>query len=72
MARKKRMLILSEEEKKIAMKYADLLPEYNQLEKEVQEIRNTLQKAKLKRDNLIGVVRFLRQKCRKLKKISAD
>ncbi|KAH9299258.1 hypothetical protein KI387_030940, partial [Taxus chinensis] len=70
--KQKLMMREDEEQRKMALKYADLMPEYLQLQKEVLKVRKRLQTAKLKKDNLIGVVRFLKQKYRMLKKTSPD
>lgn len=58
----------TEDLRRMAMKHASLKQEYNELQRETRAMKKRLQRAKLKKDNLLAEVRFLRKRHRLLTK----
>lgn len=57
-----------EDLRRMAMKHASLKQEYNELQRETRATKKRLQRAKLKKENLLAEVRFLRRRHRLLTK----
>jgi len=57
-----------EDLRRMAMKHASLKQEYNELQRETRAMKKRLQRAKLKKENLLAEVRFLRKRHRLLTK----
>ncbi|XP_057849956.1 uncharacterized protein LOC131060661 isoform X2 [Cryptomeria japonica] len=55
-----------EDMRKLAVKHASLKQDYNELQRETRALKKRVQRAKLKKDNLMAEVRFLRRRYRHL------
>ncbi|KAH9299251.1 hypothetical protein KI387_030933 [Taxus chinensis] len=57
-----------EDMRRLAVKHAGLKQDYNELQRETRALKKRMQRAKLKKENLIAEVRFLRRRHRFLTK----
>lgn len=55
-----------EDMRKLAVKHASLKQDYNDLQRETRALKKRVQRAKLKKDNLMAEVRFMRRRYRHL------
>lgn len=60
-------LATDEDPKGFAMRHSALKEDYQELQRENRSLKKRIQRAKVKRDSLLGVVRFLRRRSRILK-----